>query len=224
MTRAASAQTSIAETNQLWFDYEPIWPLSKRWILDWDNGTRFIVTSPSLVQLRLQPTMEFGMSKWMDLTGGVWLIYTNKFEAADLFETRPIVGIRLKQNAWRGIKLSNYFRAEYRIRTDLSGGETMRATRFRNRIGGVAPINNRNLSDDNTWYVVVDTERFWQRDVNVDDGFLSRQRFRAGIGRRKNSTWSYELLYIYQRSKNTATESFVTFDNILNFRVIQDFR
>jgi hypothetical protein len=159
----------------------------------------------------------------MDLTGGVWLIYTNQFDASDFFETRPTLEIRLKHDIWRGIRLSNYTRAEYRVQTNLSDGETMAAGRLRNRIQALIPINHRSLSVDNTWYALVDSERFWQRDENVDDGFLSRQRFRAGIAWRKNSTSTFELLYVYQRSINPATESFSVFDDILSFRVVHNF-
>lgn len=223
MTGTARGQTDTTKTDQLWLDYNPIWQINKRWILDLDNGSRFVFSDPSLWQLRFQPTLEFSSRKWMDLTGGVWLIYTNQFDASDFFETRPTLGIRLKHDIWRGIRLSNYTRAEYRIQTNLSDRETMAAGRLRNRIQALIPINQRSLSVDNTWYVLVDSERFWQRDENVDDGFLSRQRFRAGIAWRKNSTSTFELLYVYQRSINPATESFSVFDDILSFRVVHNF-
>src|SRR5262245_4764483 len=146
MTSAAQGQNETQPRNsQFWFDYDPTWVLSKRWTLDVDAAMRFINSDPALWQIRLYPTLEFSPLKWMDLTGGVWFIYTNRFENSDLFETRPFVGIRLKKDIWRGVRLSNYLRQEFRIRTDLTTGEILTARRLRNRIQVMIPINKKSL-------------------------------------------------------------------------------
>ena len=157
MASAAQGQNETQPRNsQFWFDYDPTWVLSKRWTLDVDAATRFINSDPALWQIRLYPTLEFNLLKWMDLTGGVWFIYTNRFENSDLFETRPFVGIKLKKDIWRGVRLSNYFRLERRVQRNLDTGETLTARRLRDRIQVMIPINRQRLSDDNTWYAIVD--------------------------------------------------------------------
>ena len=111
MAGAALGQNeTLPRNSQFWFDYDPTWSLSKRWTLDVDAATRFINSDPALWQIRLYPTLEFSLLNWMDLSGGVWFIYTNRFENSDLFETRPWVGIKLKKDIWRGVRLSNYLR------------------------------------------------------------------------------------------------------------------
>jgi len=223
ITSAAQGQNETPRDSQFWFDYDPTWRLSRRWTLDVDAATRFVNSDPALWQVRLQPTLEFSPKKWIDLTGGVWLIYTNQFEASDLFETRPIVGIRVKRDIWRGVRLSNYLRAEYRIQRNLDTGQTLSAGRLRNRIQAMIPINHGNLSEDNTWYAFVDAEWFWQRDPNVDDGFNSRRRYRAGIAWRKNSTRTYQFFYGFQRSRNTINAPF-SVNDIFSFSLIQTFK
>jgi uncharacterized protein DUF2490 len=221
MTDAARGQNEMTTTEQIWVSYDPAWGLRKRWTFDVDTATRVINSDQFLWQIRLHPTLEFGPWKWMDLTGGVWLIYTRQAETFDRFETRPVVGIRLKADIWRGVRLSNYFRLEYRIQRNLDTGETLTARRLRDRIQVMIPINHRSLSDDNTWYAIVDAERFRQRDPNVNDGFNSRQRYRAGVGWRKNSAWNFELLYVIQRSRESATNSFSPEDHIISISLIQ---
>src|SRR5262245_2673104 len=152
MTSAALGQTeTLPRNNQFWFEYDPTWVLSKRWTLDVDAGTRFITSDPALWQIRLYPTLEFSPLKWMDLTGGVWFIYTNRFENSDLFETRPFVGIRLNKDIWRGISLCNYVRQEFRIRSDPTTRATSTARRLTYSIQVMIPMNKESLSEANTW-------------------------------------------------------------------------
>jgi uncharacterized protein DUF2490 len=192
MAGAAQGQNeTLPRNNQFWFDYDPTWSLSNRWTLDVDAAMRFINSDPQLWQIRLYPTLEVGLLKWMDLSGGVWFIYTDRFENSGLFETRPFVGIKLKKDIWRGVRLSNYLRQEFRIRRDLTTAETLTARRLRNRIQAMFPINKKSLSEDNTWYAFADAEWFRQVNPEVDDGFNSRRRYRMGIGWRRNSTWTY---------------------------------
>jgi len=175
------------------------------------------------LQIRLQPTLTFDLWKWLELTGAVWFIYVHQPELPDLFETRPIVGIKVKHDIWRGIRLSDYFRTEFRTLRNLDTGETLSARRYRDRIQVMIPINHRRLSEDNTWFTFVDAEWFFQKDPLVDDGFNSRRRYRAGIGWRRNSTWTYQFFYGFQRSRISINAP-VSTDNIFSFSLIQTFK
>jgi hypothetical protein len=220
MAGAAQGQNeTLPRNSQLWLDYDPTWSLSKRWTLDVDAATRYVNSDPALWQIRLYPTLEFSPLKWMDLSGGVWFIYTNRFENSDLFETRPFLGIRLKKDIWRGVRLSNYLRQEFRIRRDLDTGETRSARRLRNRLQVMIPINNKSLSEDNTWYAFADAEWFRQVNPDVDDGFNSRRRYRVGIGWRKNSTWTYQFFYGFQRTRSSSDQPYSK-DDIFSFSLI----
>jgi hypothetical protein len=222
-TVAARGQVEPPRTTQLWFDYDPTWLLSKRWTLDVDTATRIIISEQPLWQIRLYPTLQFSPWKWMDLTGGVWLIYSRQAATFDRFETRPLMGIRLKKDVWRGIRLSHYFRIEFRIQRNLDTGETNSARRLRNRAQVMIPVNHRSLSQDNTWYAFFDVEFFRQKEQNVNDGFNSRQRYRAGIAWRKNSSRTYQFFYGFQRSRANPNETFSS-EDIFSFSLIQTFK
>jgi Protein of unknown function (DUF2490) len=206
MAGAAQGQNEpLPRNSQFWFDYDPTWSLSKRWTLDVDAATRFINSDPALWQVRLYPTLDFSLLKWMDLSGGVWFIYTNRFENSDLLETRPWVGIKLKK--------------EFRIRSDLDTGATLTARRLRNRLQVMIPINRKSLSEDNTWYAFADAEWFRQVNPEVNDGFNSQRRYRAGIAWRRNSTWTYQFFYGFQRSRSSINAPFFK-DDIFSFSLI----
>jgi len=155
----------------------------------------------------------------MDLTGGVWFIYIHRFENSDIFETRPMVGIKLKKDIWRGIRLSHFVRQEFRIRRNLDTGETLTFRILRNRLQVMIPINHKSLSEDNTWYAFADAEWFRRVDPKVDDGFNSRRRYRAGIAWRRNSTWTYQFFYGFQRTRISIDASFLS-ANIFSFSLI----
>jgi len=216
---AQGQNETLPRNSQFWFDYDPTWGLGKRLTLDVDAAMRFINSDPPFWQIRLYPTLEFNLLTWMDLTGGVWFVYTNRFENSDLFETRPFVGVRFKKDIWRGIRLSNYVRQEFRIRRDLETGDTLSARRLRIRLQAMIPINHQSLSGDNTWYAFADAEWFRQVNPNVNDGFNSRRRYRAGIAWRRNSTWTYQFFYGFQRSRTTIGEPFAN-EDIFSFSLI----
>ena len=221
LTASVARGQNERTTTQFWADYDPTWRLSEQWNLDIGIGTRVSNSDRFLLQLRLQPTLEYSPLKWMDLTGGVWLIYAKESVTFDRFEARPVGGIRLKVDIWRGVRLSDYLRGEYRVQRNLNTGDTRTARRLRNRIQAMIPINHRSLSENNTWFAIVDTEWFWQLNQNVNDGFNGRRRDRAGIGWRKDSTWSFRWLYIRERTRVSANLPFSTADHIFSFSVIQ---
>ena len=217
---AAQGQNEpLARNSQFWFDYDPTWGLGKRWTLDVDACTRFINSDPPRWQIRLYPTLEFSPLKWMDLTGGVWFIYIHRFENSAIFETRPMVGIKLKKDIWRGIRLSHFVRQEFRIRRNLDTGETLTVRILRNRLQVMIPINHKSLSEDNTWYAFADAEWFRRVDPKVDDGLNSRRRYRAGIAWRRNSTWTYQFFYGFQRTRISIDAPFLS-ANIFSFSLI----
>ncbi len=221
MCGAAHGQDVTTRNAGLWLDYDPVWPLSARWTLDVAAITRLVGYDPFLWEVRLHPTLTFSPRKWVDLTGGVWLIYGSGADGGAFFETRPQAGIKFKLDIWRGVRLSNYFRVEERIIRDLETGETESRRRLRDRIQALIPINHRNLSKDDTWYALVSAEFLRERGLIFQEGGASQQRYWVGVGWRKNSTWRFEFLYLLQRISTSANVPFSISNDILNVRLIQ---
>jgi hypothetical protein len=224
MSGAAWGQNITPRNGGLWFDYDPVWPLGARLALDVAVSARIVDSEPRLWEARLQPTLTLSPKEWVDLTVGAWLIYGGATDGNTFFETRPYAGIRLKADIWRGVNLSSHFRVEERIIHDLETGEAEARRRLRERIQVMIPINHRTLSEDNTWYALVSAEFFWERGVTIQGVFGSQQRYWAGLGWRKDSTWRFEFLYLLQRIKPSATAPFPISNHIINVRLTQNFK
>src|SRR4030095_1843708 len=126
----------------------------------------------------------------------------NQTASFNTYETRPYVGVRLKwDTSWHGIRLISYTRFEARFQTNLTTDETKTERELRSRIQALVPINTRHLSEDRTWYAIVDAEWFWTAGGDeVSERFQSDRRYRVGIGWRRNSKWSYQFIYTLQKS------------------------
>src|SRR5262249_4398394 len=136
--------------------------------------------------------------------------------------TRPYTGVRLKWDTGRhGIRLISFTRFEGRFQTNLTTDETKIDRRLRSRIQALIPINTMSLSGDRTWYAIADAESFWTaRGDGMPERFQSKQRYRAGIGWRKNSKWSFQFIYTLQKSRDKTGVPFSTTDDIFRFRFI----
>ena len=224
-TGVAWGQEEQLRIKRLWLAYEPMWEFNQCWTLDLEVETRLSSPVSALSQMRLQPTLEFSLRKWIDLTGGVWLIYTHSDIVIVLnrFEERPTAGVRLKHDIWRGVRLNNYTRIEARVRQGFDPRVTIPVLRLRNRVQAMIPINHKSISEDNTWSALVDAELFWQRNLNTDDVINSRRRYRAGLSWRKNASWACQFLYGFQQTRINvnrpfSVEHFIKFDLIHNIK------
>ena len=56
-------------------------------------------------------------------------------------------------------------------------------------------------------------------DQDLDERYASKQRVRAGIGHRRSHAWRVEALYIWDRSRQAATDGFTTSDYAIDVRV-----
>ena len=150
------AQSQKQVTSELWFEVDPTWNLNKRWVIDVDVVQHFARADPRWWETGATPNLEFSLRKWIAFEGGLGFIYTSQGDKINTFETRPYLGVKLKLQTWRGIKMSLYSRYEARFQTDLDTGHTAFAPRSRNRLQVMIPMNNRSLSDNGTFYVVLD--------------------------------------------------------------------
>jgi hypothetical protein len=217
-------QEPQATITQLWFDYNPTWPLNERLIFDLQISSRIALTEPRFWELDTRYNLEFSPKKWVDLTGGLRLIYADQSASSDTFEVRPHVGLRLNWTTWRGVKLSNYSRVEFRIRFEPGSADAQTSDRLRDRVQALIPINKQDLSENGVWYAIADAEWFWISDQESQERFHSQRRYRVGVGWKKSAAWSFQFIYTLQRARDTAGEPFSTTDNIFRFRFIQTFK
>ena len=169
MAWVTQAQKSSGPTPELGLDVDPTWNLNKRWVLDVDFTQRFARADPRWWETGATPNLEFSLRKWIAFEGGLGLIYTSQGDELNTLEARPYLGVKLKLQVLRVIKLSAYSRYESRFQTDLDTGDTAFAPRSRNRFQVVIPINNRSVSGNGTFYILLDAEGFFTRSDDLKD-------------------------------------------------------
>jgi hypothetical protein len=223
LTSNAQAQSSDTTTQQFWFDYNPTFQLTKNWAFDAEAAFHI---APNVAEpwreFSFTPNIEYSHRKWIDFTGGLALTRTHQTDSFGSFETKPYVGVRLKWTTrWRGIRIINYARWEFRFQKDLDTDETSSDRRFRNRVQMLIPLNTRSLSEDNTFYLILDGEAFRTAGKDdVEERFKSRERYRAGLAWRRDSAWTFQFIYALQKSRNNIGVPFLEEDHILRFRFI----
>jgi len=216
----AHAQDQTSRVWQYWLDFDPTWRLNKHWTADIQMYARIGQGESGWWETGGRPELQYSPRKWIDLIIGLDLFYTHDTGSPNLWETRPYVGIRPKLNIWRGIQLNDYLRLEARFQKNFDTQQTVFAKRLRNRIQLQIPINTRKLSETGTWYVIADVESFYVRDNQIHEPFKDKQRFRLGLGWRRNEKWNYQFIYMFQRTRNNIGQGFSDIDDVFRLRFI----
>jgi hypothetical protein len=232
MTRPAIGQTD----GQFWATATFSWLRSDRLTYELELEPKVLVAAPEgepdWASFDVTPNVEFAAGTWLDFVGELATGYTVQTDDVNSFELSPRVGFRLhlttrdlptgpfmrERLPRRRLVVRDLVRFEQRNLFYSDGRDADSVVRFRNRLEMQIPLNRERVTDDGAGYVLVD----WEWFIPLDDPaerFASRQRLRAGFGYRRNVTWRFESLYIWNRSRETIEESFHTSDNIVNLRI-----
>ena len=227
---AAAAQPDM----QLWGDITLTWIKNHRLTLGVDTEPQVLVSKPAddpgWAALNVTPSIEYSPGKWLDVLGELKVGRTRQTNDLDSTEVAPRVGARfhllknvldalVKENRPRHrLVLTDLLRLEWRnlyYSTDQPDSSTRR---LRNRVQVLFPLNRSRITDDGVTYALADVEWFWPRN-NPVERFANKQRIRAGIGHRHSFSWRFESLYIWDRSRDSASEGFTTANHALDLRV-----
>ncbi len=232
----ASAQSNF----QLWGNVTFDWVRSERLTYELDFEPKVLVSAPAgdpaWRNLDVTPNVEYAAKRWLDLIAELPFGYTKQTDDMNSFELTGRGGVRfhlLSRNVPTQVtgvrpvrELPPSRRIVLRDRVLLeqrnffytgAGSGSDSSVRFRNRLEFLAPLNKEKISDDGARYILADWEWFIPLD-EPEERFASRQRVRAGIGYRRSFAWRFEVLYIWNRSRDTIGEGFTTSDNIIDIR------
>ena len=137
----------------------------------------------------------------------------------DLFELRLWQAATLdwpdSLGKWRRFVFSHRLMLEERFTKTTDWESTVR---LRYRFATTYPINKYSL-EPGAFYAPLNVEFFYTPgDDDVQELFSEQARVTAGLGYVLNQTWSVELRYTRQRSRDTITEEIHTTDNIFDLR------
>ncbi len=228
---------ALAQTDaQLWGEIILNWVKSDRLTYELSIEPKVLVAAPAgdpdWATLDATPTVEYGLKRWLDLVGELATGYTAQTDDLNSFELSPRAGVRFhlfsrdlpkvvharERPPRRKVVVRDLLRIEWR-KLFYNQNKSMSPTwRVRNRLEFLVPVNKDRLTDDGTRYLMADWEWFVPVE-DVRERFANKQRIRAGFGYRPSFTWRFEALYIWGRSRNTASEGFSTSDNIIDFRL-----
>jgi hypothetical protein len=191
---------------------------------------------PDWATLDVTPSIEYSVTPWLDAVGELATGYTSQTDDLKSFELSPRAGARFHlfsrdlaapvrlpdRPSRRRVVVRDLVRVE--SRNLFYNGDTANSFtwRFRNRLELQVPLTAEKVNEDGARYFTADWEWFVPLG-EPDERFANRQRIRAGFGYRRNARWRFEALYIWGRSRNTASDNFTTSDNILNLRMKHTF-
>ena len=235
-----SAAPARAQTNaQLWTNVTFDWLRSARLAYELDVEPKVLLKpepgEPGWRNIDLTPNVEYSARSWLDVVAEVTAGRTKQTDDIDTFEFTPRAGLRfhvfsrnmptlaphlLELAPKRRVVVRDLFRIESRNFISRGGGtESSSSVRVRNRLEFLSPLNKDKLTDDGARYFMADWEWFVPIGGQPEERFASKQRIRAGFGYRRNVRWRFEAQYIWNRSRDTISDSFTTSENILDFRL-----
>ena len=210
--------TARAETTlQLWANATAEWQVSHPTLVIFDLEPKvLLVGQGEWWNVDFTPSAEYGAFRWLDLIGENLVGYTYDTQNPNGTEVTPRLGFRVYPIRER-FQLRDTWRIEYRNRF-YSDGTSDHAVRTRNRVELRWVANREKSTDPGAVILLADWEVFVPFGQEVRERYASRHRFRAGVGYRLDAAWRFDLLYIYQISRDTQG-NFDNRDNIIDLRV-----
>jgi hypothetical protein len=210
------------------------WVKSHRFTYSVDIEPKVLIAKPTgdaqWRTLDVTPAIEFAHGQWLDVTGDLVLGRTKQNDDLDTTEVRPRVGVRLhilsnlrddvlkERTPRRRLVLRNFLRFEWRNLYYSTNTPDSSTFRLRDRVETLYPLNTGKVTADGAIYLLADGEWFWTED-DLDERFASKQRFRAGLGYRRNVRWRFEGLFVLDRTRKEPSDTFNTSAYAVDVRV-----
>jgi hypothetical protein len=231
----ACASPAQGQTNtQVWGDLTLSWIKSHAWTLGMEVEPKAVVSkspdTPGWATLDATPSAEYAHGRWFDGVGELHVGRTHETDHFDSTEVTPRIGLRFhvlsnlvndlqkERQPRRRFVLQNLARVEWRNLYYSANMPSSSTVRYRDRVETDFPLNRGRMTDAGALYASSDVEWFWTRH-DPPERFASKQRIRAGLGYRWSFGWRAELLYVWDRTRDSAEARFTRADSALDIRV-----
>ena len=162
------------------------------------------------------PAAAYTPKNWLQIWGGIVLLYTNNKDISDKLELRPFAGLKFlvpNQIKWN---IYNFTRYEFRATQDRGTHNWNNVSRLRSRFGIEFPFaSTKNAWQPKTFYGLADLEPYYRFDKGQVDPF----RLRAGIGYVMNPRFRFEFIYHAQYTHPAGSSKLKYTDNIFRINV-----
>ena len=161
------------------------------------------------------PGITYSPKSWLQIWGGLVMLYTDNQEISDKFELRPFAGLKtFLPNSWHW-NIYNFTRYELRAVEDIDSRDWNTFGRLRSRFGLEFPLSTKKAWQPNSFYALADAEPYYRFDSGVVDLF----RIRGGVAYITNFRVRFELIYHAQFTRPTGVDHLDYTDNIFRLNI-----
>ena len=203
---------------QKWVDYTLEYPIATHYTLKYNGAYKTTGWKGDWRAIENSLSVERNIGDKITINFLALIAFNKQTEDYSTLELRPSLGLRYYFRPIRRYYLSFYTQYESRHVENLEDDSWTQTHRLRLRPELKIPFNRKILNDNKLWYAISEVE--WFANLGEQEEFFAnRFRISAGIGYRHNDAWRFELVYVWQLSKNTIDDEFNGSSNILRFRV-----
>jgi hypothetical protein len=209
-------------TLELWANFMAEWQASQRLQLTFNLEPRVLLVGAGQWEtINFTTSAEVETWRWLDLLAELKTGYTADSEEPNTFELTERIGVHVFFIRSR-FQLADMLRLEQRNRfyTDSTDDHLLRT---RNRIEASYVINRERASQPGAVIGLADFELFVPVKRDAHERYASRYRIRAGVGYRCDADWRVDLIYMFQKSRNTYGAPFSNAENIVDIRLRRAF-
>jgi hypothetical protein len=234
----ASAQDD-SPTTQLWANMTLGFPSENpKWFYEVDFEPKVQVSGPEKwAGTTINTLASLRPIHWLDLTGDVSVDYTVQNNDLQTLSIVPRIGAafhilsNIRETGFISEKvqrlgMATLLRLEWRnfwYTGDAAEESYESSWRFRLRFDIRLGLNRADRSMPRTWYLFADAEAFINLGDPIEETFNSRWRVRIGPGYRLNRGWRFELLYMFEDTRNTLEGDFERSVNAIDLRAGYNF-
>ena len=211
-----NAQERIT-TNHLWFDFYNYIPIADSLEYDGDIGFRHALGEFSWWRVYWRPALAYKWKSSVRFHGGLKFSFDDYEIAANTFELRPYLGIKVIWPRIDRFVFRHFLRAEQRFLHNTEFETWTSQFRLRYKLGMKVPINKPEMGE-RTVYVPVSAEIFGNGRGDLEERFASKLRLTVGIGYRFDLNWGLEFEYTRQGSRDTRLSGFKGSDNLFHLK------
>jgi hypothetical protein len=221
----AVPRASAAADLQIWGHVTLTWIQSHAFTAGVDIEPKVLVakaaTDPEWRTLDVTPSVELTKGNWFDMIAETLFARTRQSDNLMTTEVTPRIGLRFhllsnlhdalakEKQPRRRLVLRNLIGVEWRTLSYSDGTPSSSTARVRNRLEALWAVNRPRVTDAGATYALSDAEWFWTQH-EPQERFANKQRLRAGIGHRFGYAWRVESLYVWDRSRDAASDGFST--------------
>jgi hypothetical protein len=230
---------------QIWANVTFDWLRTERlsYELDFEPKSQFLTSAgqPTWVDLDAIGTVEYAISKWLDVLGEMDTGRKEQINHVDSVTVTPRIGAHLhllsrilqtrggrrgaerEKLPMRRLVAGTLVRLENQNTYYSTDAPAKSAWQVRYRFELAYPLNRKKTTLDGAVYLTSDGEVFMPVNTSVTGGIVNQLRVRSGLGYRRSFGVRFEALYIWIGERNETSGVLAPQSHALDIRITRVF-